>query len=56
MAGFCAKATAAASGVRIEQDYWQAIRLRDGRIAFFGFYRSEDEALEALDGPVGLDP
>jgi ketosteroid isomerase-like protein len=48
VAGFCAKATAAASGVHIEQDYWQAARLRNSRILSFGFYRTEADALEAL--------
>jgi ketosteroid isomerase-like protein len=48
LVGFDAKATAAGSGVRIEQSYWQAMSLRDGAVDFFGFYRSEEEALAAL--------
>jgi ketosteroid isomerase-like protein len=45
---FDVTATAASSGVRIEQSYWQAGRFRDGLITFYGFYRSEDEARRAL--------
>jgi ketosteroid isomerase-like protein len=44
-------ATAAGSGVRIEQGYWMAARVRDGLLVFYGFYRSEAEALEALERP-----
>ena len=46
---FDVTATAATSGVRIEQSYWQAGRFRDGLITFFGFYRSEEDARKALD-------
>jgi ketosteroid isomerase-like protein len=45
---FDVTATAAGSGARIEQSYWQAARVRDGLIEFFGFYRSEEDAREAL--------
>jgi ketosteroid isomerase-like protein len=45
---FDVTATAATSGVRIEQTYWQAVTVRDGPITFFGFYRREEDALEAL--------
>jgi ketosteroid isomerase-like protein len=41
-------ATGAGSGVRIEQTYWQGSRLRDGAVEFFGFFRSEQDALECL--------
>lgn len=50
--GFDVTATAAGSGARIEQSYWQAMRVRDGAVDFFGFYRSEEEALEALGRAV----
>jgi hypothetical protein len=30
------------------EGYWQAMSLRDGAVDFFGFYRNEEEALEAL--------
>jgi ketosteroid isomerase-like protein len=45
---FVATATAAGSGVRIEQSYWEATHVRDGLVDFFGFYRSEGDAREAL--------
>lgn len=47
---FDVTATATGSGVRIEQSYWAAVRVRDGAIDFFGFFRSEDDAADAL-GP-----
>ena len=46
---FDVTATAAASGVRIEQCYWLAAHARDGAVDFFGFFRSEDDALDALE-------
>lgn len=48
VACFHVNATAAASGVPIDQTYWQAACLRDGKVAWFGFFRSEEEALEAV--------
>jgi ketosteroid isomerase-like protein len=45
---FDVTATAAGSGVRLEQGYWLAARVRDGLVSFYGFYRSERDALEAL--------
>lgn len=48
VACFEVAATAAGSGVRIEQVYWHAASVRDGLVDFFGFYRSEAEALAAL--------
>jgi uncharacterized protein len=44
-------ATGKGSGVRTEQRFWQVAALRDGRIIWWKFFRSRDEALEA----VGLD-
>jgi ketosteroid isomerase-like protein len=49
---FDVTATAAASGVRIEQCYWLAARRRGGAIDFFGFFRSEDDARAALEEPA----
>jgi len=40
-------ATATGSGVPISQVYWNAARVEDGRIAWFGFFRNEDDALDA---------
>jgi len=34
--------------VRLEQDFWQAARVRDGKIAWWKFCRTEAEALEAV--------
>ncbi|MBA2342892.1 MAG: nuclear transport factor 2 family protein [Thermoleophilaceae bacterium] len=36
------------AGVRIEQAMWQAVRLRDQRIASWDVFRTEGEALEAV--------
>ena len=44
---FDASATGAGSGVPIFQIYWQAVRIRDGRLAYFGFWRTEAEARAA---------
>jgi ketosteroid isomerase-like protein len=35
------------SGVPVEQVMWQAVRRRDGKVVWWGFYRSEDDAREA---------
>ena len=39
------------SGVPVEQVMWQAFRSRDGLAAWWAFFRSPDEAAEA----VGID-
>jgi ketosteroid isomerase-like protein len=41
-------ATAAASGVRIEQSYHFAARELDGLLDYFGFFRSREAAREAV--------
>jgi ketosteroid isomerase-like protein len=45
---FTAFATAAGSGVPIEQRYWQGVHLRERLIDYIGFFRSDQDALEAL--------
>ncbi len=45
---FVATATALASGVPIEQTYWHAARVRDLKLTWFGFYRTESDALAGL--------
>lgn len=45
-----AKARAAGSGIAIDDDFWQAAQVRDGLIVWYGSFRSEAEALEAV-GP-----
>ncbi|HZG48308.1 MAG TPA: nuclear transport factor 2 family protein [Thermoleophilaceae bacterium] len=48
IAPFCVTGTGAASGAPIAQTYWFGARFSDaGRIAFFGFFRSEADALQA---------
>jgi ketosteroid isomerase-like protein len=36
-----------ALGVPVDQTFWHAARVNEGRIVFFGFFRSEAEAVEA---------
>lgn len=36
------------SGVEVEQTMWQAFRARDGKALWWRFFRSEDEAVEAI--------
>lgn len=43
-----ATATALESGVGIDQDFWQAAEMRDGRIVWYVACRTEREALEAV--------
>jgi ketosteroid isomerase-like protein len=35
------------SGIQLERDFWQVVRVEDGRIKAWDFYRSEREALDA---------
>jgi ketosteroid isomerase-like protein len=41
-------ATGAGSGVPIDQTYWLGARVQAGKITFFGFFRTEADALEAV--------
>jgi ketosteroid isomerase-like protein len=41
-------ATAAESGVPIDQIYWLGARVRADKITFFGFFRTEQDAREAV--------
>ena len=41
-------ATGAGSGAPVDQTYWLGARVRDEKIAFFGFFRTEADALEAV--------
>lgn len=36
------------AGVPIDHIMWQAVRVRDQRLVWWGFYRTEEEALEVL--------
>ncbi len=40
--------TATLADTKVEQTMWMAARLRDGRLGWWGFFRTEDEALEAV--------
>jgi ketosteroid isomerase-like protein len=41
-------ATGAASGAPIDQTYWLGARVRADKITFFGFFRTEADALDAV--------
>jgi len=40
--------TGGASGVELEQEFWQAVRVSNGKVVWWKFCRTEDEALEAV--------
>jgi ketosteroid isomerase-like protein len=42
-------ATAAASGVPIDQNLWEISTVEDGNVTWFGFYRTAEDALAALE-------
>jgi ketosteroid isomerase-like protein len=46
--GLDVTATGAGSGVPIDQTYWLGARVRAGKITFFGFFRTETDALVAV--------
>ena len=46
--GLDVTATGAGSGVPIDQTYWLGARVRAGKITFFGFFRTEPDALKAV--------
>jgi ketosteroid isomerase-like protein len=41
-------ATGAGSGAPVDQSYWLGARVRAGKIIFFGFFRTESDAMEAV--------
>ena len=41
-------ATATTSGVPIDQRFWAAATMHDGKLSWYGFFRTEDDALEAV--------
>jgi ketosteroid isomerase-like protein len=49
--GLDVTATGAGSGVPIDQTYWLGARVRADKITFFGFFRTEPDALEAVKPP-----
>jgi hypothetical protein len=40
--------TAALADAEVEQTMWMAARTRDGKLGWWAFFRTEDEALEAV--------
>ena len=47
--GLDVTATGAGSGAPVDQIYWLGARVRGGKITFFGFFRTEADALEAVN-------
>jgi ketosteroid isomerase-like protein len=45
--GLCFRAHGRESGVPVEQHSWQAARIREARVTWWGFFRTRAEALEA---------
>jgi ketosteroid isomerase-like protein len=41
-------ATGAGSGVPVDQRYWLGARVRRDKIVFFGFFRTESDAMDAV--------
>ena len=46
--GLDVTATGAGSGVPIDQTYWLGAQVEAGKITFFGFFRTETDAVEAV--------
>ena len=46
--GLDVTATGAGSGAPVDQIYWLGARVRAGKITFFGFFRTEEDATEAV--------
>ena len=41
-------ATGAGSGVPVDQNYWLGARVQADKITFFGFFRTESDAMDAV--------
>jgi ketosteroid isomerase-like protein len=46
--GLDVTATGAGSGAPVDQVYWLGARVQAAKIRFFGFFRTEEDALEAV--------
>jgi hypothetical protein len=46
--GLDVTATGAGSGAPVDQIYWLGARVRVDKITFFGFFRTEEDATEAV--------
>ncbi len=42
------RVTGTLGGVPVTQAMWQAVKARDGKLAWWGFFRTEAEALQAV--------
>jgi hypothetical protein len=49
--GLDVTATGAGSGAPVDQVYWLGARVEAAKIIFFGFFRTEEDALEAVTSP-----
>src|SRR5262245_9401721 len=50
--GLDVTATGAGSGAPVDQVYWLGARVEAAKIIFFGFFRTEEDALEAVGGEL----
>ena len=50
--GLDVTATGAGSGAPVDQIYWLGARVRAAKITFFGFFRTEEDALAAVSAPA----
>ena len=46
--GLDVTATGAGSGAPVDQTYWLGARVQAGKISFFGFFRTEEDAQQAV--------
>jgi hypothetical protein len=49
--GLDVTATGAGSGARVDQLFWLGARVEAAKIIFFGFFRTEEDALDAVTSP-----
>ena len=49
--GLDVTATGAGSGAPVDQVYWLGARVEAAKIIFFGFFRTEQDALDAVTSP-----
>jgi len=49
--GLDVTATGAGSGAPVDQVYWLGARVEAAKIIFFGFFRTEEDALDAVTPP-----
>lgn len=49
LVGMDVTATATSSGAPIDQRFWCGATTRDGKLTWYGFFRTEDDALAAIE-------